>query len=99
MIETHLGASVTVHRVALMRSVRKEMIMQRTVKCYKGKKSGKLFLASRNKRGELVFVNLVKGNKRYTPDIEEGREYTIEFASYKLDEDGKRVALFDVEGI
>jgi hypothetical protein len=73
--------------------------MEKTVKCFKGKKSGKLFLASRNKKNELVFVNLVKDNKRYTPELEEGKEYTIEFGSYKMDDDGKRVALFDVKGI
>jgi len=53
----------------------------------------------RNKKNELVFVNLVKDNKRYTPELEEGKEYTIEFGSYEMDEDGTRVALFDVKGI
>ena len=72
-------------------------VMNKTVLCKKSK-AGNLYLVS-EKDGKTTFVNLVKYNKRYTPKLREDNSYEIEFTSYALDEENKRVTLFNVSGI
>lgn len=67
--------------------------MNAIVYCRKSKKDT-LYLCQKGKDGKLIFINLVKNNKRWVPNGLETGKYQIVFGSY-IEEDRQKT-FFDV---
>ena len=63
-------------------------------------KNGNVFLSTLDKNNKMMFVNLIKDNKKFSPKIpKSAKSAEVTFTSYLFDDENKRLVLFDVKDI